>query len=46
MTRVPEESPALTIALIAGAMPGTSLHRGATSSDDLIRACLGVMQSS
>ena len=46
MTRVLAESPTLTVALIAGAMPGTRLAQGATSSDDLIGAWRGAMQSS
>ena len=46
MTRVLAKLPALTVALIVGATPGISLAQGATSSDDLIGAWRGAMQSS
>jgi hypothetical protein len=44
MTRVLAKLPALTVALIVGATPGTSLAQGATSSDDLVGAWYGAMQ--
>ena len=44
MTRVLAKLPALTVALIVGATPGTSLAQGASSSDDLVGAWHGAMQ--